>query len=629
MLRSALHLRSAAASSSSSSATMAGAASTSARAAGLLRRGTAAMSTSALRQSSDRAPPGSLNKYSRMITKPKDQGASQAMLYATEGIKSDEDLTRAMVGIASIWYEGNPCNAHLLGIGQRIKKSVEQAGLTGYQFGAVGVSDGISMGTDAMSYSLPSRDLIADSVESACGGHWLDGCVVVPGCDKNMPGVLMALGRLNRPGIMVYGGTIRPGGCSSIEGTLDIVSAFQSYGQYLANGGSPDAEKIRYDTVRHACPGPGACGGMYTANTMASCAEALGMTLPGSASFPAEYPEKIAETEAVGPAMRNLLEKDIKPRDIMTRGAFEDAIALTMVLGGSTNAVLHLIAMAHSVGVELSIDDFQRISDATPFLADLKPSGKYVMEDVHTKLGGIPTVIQYCIEQGLMKGEHMTVTGRTLAENVDRWTSEKGKLPHGQDVLRPVENPLKSTGHLRILKGNLAPGGAVAKITGKEGLRFTGKARVFDTEDAMVAAVEQGTIKKGEKTVIVLRYKGPQGGPGMPEMLKPTSLIMGAGLGQDVACLTDGRFSGGSHGFVIGHVVPEAQVGGPIGLVRDGDVISIDAETNTLELVGVSEPELEQRRSEWSALPLKPKSGHLLKYVRNVADASNGCITDM
>ncbi|GAK66924.1 dihydroxy-acid dehydratase [Moesziomyces antarcticus] len=584
-------------------------------------------SSAALR--AERAAPGALNKYSRIITKPKDQGASQAMLYATEGIENDEDLTRAMVGIGSIWYEGNPCNAHLLAISQRVKKSVQEAGLTGYQFGAVGVSDGISMGTDAMSYSLPSRDLIADSVESACGGHWLDGAVVIPGCDKNMPGVLMALGRLNRPGIMLYGGTIRPGGCASVSGTLDIVSAFQSYGQYLANGGTPDAEKIRYDTVRNACPGPGACGGMYTANTMASCAEALGMTLPGSSSFPAEYPEKIAEAESMGAAMRLILEQDIKPRDIMTRGAFEDAIALTMVLGGSTNAVLHLIAVAHSVGIKLDIDEFQRIADATPFLANLKPSGAYVMEDVHSKLGGIPTVIQYCIENKLMKGEHMTVTGRTLAENVDRWTHARGKLPAGQDVLRPVDKPLKSTGHIRILKGNLAPGGAVAKITGKEGLSFTGKARVFDTEDAMVAAVEQGEIKKGEKTVIVLRYKGPKGGPGMPEMLKPTSLIMGAGLGQDVACLTDGRFSGGSHGFVIGHVVPEAQVGGPIGLVHDGDVISIDAETNTLELVGVSEAELEKRRAAWKPLPLKPKSGHLLKFVRNVADASHGCITDL
>ncbi|PWN50304.1 putative ILV3-dihydroxy-acid dehydratase mitochondrial precursor [Violaceomyces palustris] len=582
-------------------------------------------------QAAKRPPPGNLNRHSRIITKPKDQGASQAMLYATEGIEDDQDLSRAMVGVASVWYEGNPCNAHLLGVGKRIKQSVNDAGLTGYQFGTVGVSDGISMGTEAMSYSLPSRDLIADSVESAAGGHWLDGMVAVPGCDKNMPGVLMALGRLNRPGLMVYGGTIRPGACSSMPGTtLDIVSAFQSYGEYLQAGGTPDAEKIRYDTIRNACPGPGACGGMYTANTLASCSEALGMTLPGSSSFPAEYPEKQQECDAVGPAMRNLLEKDIKPRDIMTKSAFEDAIALTMALGGSTNAVLHLIAIAHSVGIQVTIDDFQTISDKTPFLADLKPSGKYVMEDVHKAVGGIPTIIQYLIENKLMKGEHMTVTGRTLAENVDRWTSEKGKLSlTAQDVIRPVDKPLKSTGHLRILKGNLAPGGAVAKITGKEGLAFTGKARVFDTEAEMVQAVEEGTIKKGEKTVIVLRYKGPKGGPGMPEMLKPTSLIMGAGLGKDVACLTDGRFSGGSHGFVIGHVVPEAQVGGPIGLVKDGDTISIDAEKNTLELVGVDEAEMERRRSEWQPKEIKPKQGTLLKYVRNVSDASSGCVTDL
>ena len=575
--------------------------------------------------SSSRPGPGTnLNRHSRIITQPKDQGASQAMLYATEGITADEDLSRAMVGVASVWYEGNPCNAHLLGLGQRVKKSINEAGLTGYQFGTVGVSDGISMGTDAMSYSLPSRDLIADSVESAAGGHWLDGLAVIPGCDKNMPGVLMALGRLNRPGLMIYGGTIRPGGCATVPGTLDIVSAFQAYGQYLQDGGTPDAEKKRYDTIRNACPGPGACGGMYTANTMASCAEALGMTLPGSSSWPAEYPEKLVECDSIGGVLRNLLEKDIKPRDIMTKSAFEDAIRLTMVLGGSTNAVLHLLAMAHDVDVELSIDEFQELSDKTPFLADLKPSGKYVMEDVWKHLGGIPTIVQYCIENGLMKGEHLTVTGRTLAENVDRWTQERGKLPSGQDVLRPIDRPLKSSGHIRILKGNLAPGGAVAKITGKEGLHFTGKARVFDTEDALVEAVEQRTIKKGEKTVVVLRYKGPKGGPGMPEMLKPTSLIMGAGLGNDVACLTDGRFSGGSHGFVIGHVVPEAQVGGPIALVKDGDTITIDAEKNTLELVGVDEKMLEERRKAWQPRPLKARRGQLYKYIKNVTDASTG-----
>ncbi|WFD31001.1 dihydroxy-acid dehydratase [Malassezia sp. CBS 17886] len=577
----------------------------------------------------DRPKPGDLNRHSRIVTEPKDQGASQAMLYATSGITTDEDLKRAMVGVASVWYEGNPCNAHLLGVGQRIRQSINEAGLTGYQFGTVGVSDGISMGTNGMWYSLPSRDLIADSVESCVGGHWLDGCVVVPGCDKNMPGVLMALGRLNRPGVMVYGGTIRPGTCASIPGTLDIVSAFQSYGQYLAAGGTPAAETIRYDTVRNACPGPGACGGMYTANTIASCAEALGMTLPGSSSYPAQYPEKEAECDAVGEVMRNLLEKSILPRDIMTKSAFEDAMVLTMVLGGSTNVVLHLIAIAHSVGVEVTLDDFQRISDTTPFLADLKPSGKYVMEDVYTMCGGIPTIIDYLIDNKLMKGDHLTVTGRTLRENVERWTAERGKLPANQDLLRPISQPIKPSGHIRILYGNLAPGGAVAKITGKEGLLFTGKARVFDGEEDMVRAVENHTIKKGEKTVIVLRYKGPKGGPGMPEMLKPTSLIMGAGLGQDVAILTDGRFSGGSHGFVIGHVVPEAQEGGPIALVQDGDEITIDAEANTMNLTQLSDEDLARRRVDWVPRPLKVSQGGLYKYTRLVSDASHGCVTDL
>ena len=587
------------------------------------------MSTScACAAAKERPQPGDLNHYSRIITQPKDQGASQAMLYATHGIESDSDLKRAMVGVASVWYEGNPCNAHLLGVGQRIRQSLDNAGVTGYQFGTVGVSDGISMGTSAMSYSLPSRDLIADSVESCMGGHWLDGCVVVPGCDKNMPGVLMALGRLNRPGIMVYGGTIRPGHCESMSGTLDIVSAFQSYGQYLASGSSPSAEKVRYDTVRHACPGPGACGGMYTANTMASCAEVLGMTLPGSSSFPAEYDEKKAECDSIGQAMRTLLEKNIRPRDIMTRSAFEDAITLTMVLGGSTNAVLHLLAMAKSVGVDLTIDDFQRISDATPFLANLKPSGTYVMEDVHRVLGGIPSVVHYLIENKLIKGEHLTVTGLTLRENCERWVAERGPMPKNQDVLRPIDQPIKSTGHIRVLYGNLAPGGAVAKITGKEGLHFTGKARVFDTEDDMVHAVEQGSTKKGEQTLIRLRYTATKGAPGMPELLKPTSLIMGAGLGHDVACLTDGRFSGGSHGFVIGHVVPEAQEGGPIGLVQDGDVITIDAERNTINMTSVTDEELEQRRAAWKPRPLKVTQGGLYKYTRLVSDASQGCVTD-
>ncbi|KIM29980.1 hypothetical protein M408DRAFT_328418 [Serendipita vermifera MAFF 305830] len=567
-----------------------------------------------------------LNRYSKTVTQPKDQGASQAMLYATDGIVDDSDLQKPMVGVGSVWYEGNPCNMHTLELGRIIKKSISRANMIGYQFGTVGVSDGISMGTSGMSYSLQSRDLIADQVETAVGGHWLDGVACVPACDKNMPGVLIAMGRLNRPAIMVYGGTIRPGSCEGAP-QLDIVSAFQSYGQYLQEGQTDKAEKTRYDTVRHACPGPGACGGMYTANTMASAAEVLGMTLPGSSTFPATSPEKLAECDQIGSAMYNLLEKNVLPRDIMTRTAFENAMALVMILGGSTNAVLHLIAIAHSVGVKLTVDDFQSVSDRVPFIADLKPSGKYVMEDVY-KIGGLPKILAYLMQQKIIDGNTLTVTGKTLGENLERWTHKYGELEFKhQDVIRPLETPIKETGHIRILKGNLAPGSAVSKITGKEGLQFTGKARCFDSEDEMVAAVERGEIKKGEKTVVVMRYLGPKGGPGMPEMLKPTSLIMGAGLGKDVACLTDGRFSGGSHGFVVGHVVPEAQVGGPIGLVKDGDIISIDAVANTID-VNVSEEEMEKRRKAWKAPPLKRTQGTLYKYVKVVEDASKGCVTD-
>ncbi|KAI0771394.1 dihydroxy-acid dehydratase [Irpex lacteus] len=524
-----------------------------------------------------------MNRYSRTVTQPKTQGASQAMLYATDGIKEQSDFQKAMVGVASV------------GLGQEVKKSLTDAGIIGYQFGTVGVSDGISMGGDCSWWSLAGRN----------GG--------IPGCDKNMPGVLMALGRLNRPGIMLYGGTIRPGSCEGAP-QLDIVSAFQSYGKFLQDGRTDAAERERFDT-------------MYTANTMASCAEAMGMTLPGDSSFPAEYPEKREECAAIGPAMVNLLEKNILPRDIMTRSAFENAMVLTMILGGSTNAVLHLIAIAHSVGIELTIDDFQSVSDRTPFIADLKPSGRYVMEDVY-KIGGIPKILHYLLKNKLIDGNNLTVTGLTLGENLERWVHKHGELSFTtQDVIRPLEKPIKETGHLRILKGNLAPGGAVAKITGKEGLGFTGKARAFDSEDDFVAAVESGSIKKGEKTVVVLRYLGPKGGPGMPEMLKPTSLIMGAGLGHDVACMTDGRFSGGSHGFCIGHVVPEAQVGGPIALVQDGDVISVDAVKNSIEL-HVSPEELAKRRAAWKAPPLKASTGTLYKYIKNVEDASHGCITD-
>ncbi|KAG1562238.1 hypothetical protein G6F49_001084 [Rhizopus delemar] len=557
-----------------------------------------------------------LNKFSANITQPKSQGASQAMLYAT-GL-TDEDMNKAQVGISSVWYEGNPCNMHLLDLAGEIKKGVQEAGLIGYRFNTIGVSDGISMGTRGMSYSLQSRDLIADSVETVMGGQWYDANISIPGCDKNMPGVLMAMGRVNRPSLMVYGGTIQPGrSCGGDK--LDLVSAFQSYGEYVS--GAIDENK-RYDIIRHACPGPGACGGMYTANTMASAAEAMGMTLPYSSSTPAAYPEKLEECRNAGQAIRNLLEKDIKPRDIMTRAAFENAMVLTMALGGSTNVVLHLIAIAKSVGVKLTLDDFQAASDKTPFLADLKPSGKYVMEDLHT-IGGIPAILKYLMQEKLVDGNVMTVTGKSLEENLHSLPG----LPNKQDIIRPLSNPIKPSGHLQILYGNLAPEGSVGKITGKEGLRFTGKARVFDGEEAFITALENNEFKKGEKTVIVIKNEGPKGGPGMREMLKPSSAIMGAGLGQDVALLTDGRFSGGSHGFIIGHVCPEAQVGGPIGLVKDGDVITIDAESREMN-VDISDAEFAEREKNFVPLPPKYTKGTLARYIMTVKSASEGAVTD-
>ncbi|BGP57920.1 dihydroxy-acid dehydratase ilv3 [Rhodotorula sphaerocarpa] len=575
--------------------------------------------TRALRSDKDKdplaPPPGErLNRYS----------ASQAMLYATDPIDQPKDLERPMVGIANVWYEGNPCNKHVLTLGTRIKSSLAAAGITGYGFGTPAVSDGISMGTFGMSYSLQSRDLIADSVETVGGGHWLDGMVTIPACDKNMPGVLMALGRLNRPGLMVYGGTMQPGSCGANMPSLDVVSAFQSYGRYLEMGETDEAEKVRLDTVRNSCRKEGgACGGMYTANTMASAAEAMGMTLPGSSSTPTAYQAKQDECDQVGPAMRTLLERNIRPRDIMTRAAFENALVLTMILGGSTNAVLHLIAIAKSVGIELGIDDVQSVSDRVPFLADLKPSGKYVMEDLH-KVGGVPAVLKYLHEHKLIDGDIMTVNGRQLGENLDR----AAPLKAGQDVVRPLSEPIKSTGHLRILKGNIAPGGCVSKITGKEGLTFRGKARVFDNEDDVTRAIETKSIRPGEKTVIVLRYLGPKGGPGMPEMLKTTSMVMGAGLGMDVACVTDGRFSGGTHGFTVGHVVPEAFTGGNIALIEDGDEIYIDAVKNTIDM-DVTEEELDRRRQHWVPRDPKVKSGALYKYIKLVSDASHGAVTDL
>lgn len=555
-----------------------------------------------------------INKYSANITQPKKQGASQAMLYGTG--MTPEDMNKAQVGIASVWYEGNTCNMHLLDLAARVKKGVVESGLVGMRFNTIGVSDGISMGTDGMSYSLQSRDLIADSIETIMGAQWYDALIALPGCDKNMPGCVMAMGRLNRPSIMVYGGTIRAG-CTAQHAKLDIVSAFQSYGQYLA-GTISDEE--RQDIVMNSCPGPGACGGMYTANTMGSAIEALGMSLPYSASYPATSQEKLDECVRAGKAILTLLEQDIKPRDIMTREAFENAMVVTMALGGSTNAVLHLIAMARSVGVELSIDDFQAVSDRVPFLADLKPSGRFVMEDLH-EIGGTPAVMKFLLDQGLLNGDCLTVTGKTVAENL----ADLPGLPKEQEIIRPMENPIKESGHLQILRGNLAPQGAVAKITGKEGLKFEGPANVFDSEEAMLEALEQEKIRKGD--VIIIRYEGPKGGPGMPEMLTPTSAIMGAGLGQDVALMTDGRFSGGSHGFIVGHITPEAQEGGPLALVQNGDIITIDAENNTLN-IALSETELANRKETWTMPAYKATRGTLYKYIKNVKSASEGCVTD-
>jgi dihydroxy-acid dehydratase len=556
----------------------------------------------------------SLNKYSSHITQPKSQGASQAMLYGTGFTPGD--MQKAQVGIATMWYEGNTCNMHLNNLAAEVKKGVDEVGLIGLRFNTIGVSDGISMGTDGMSYSLQSREIIADSIETTMAAHWYDANISIPGCDKNMPGCIMAMGRLNRPALMIYGGTIRAG-CTEKYPKLDIVSAFQSYGEYIAGTLS---EEERQSIVQHSCPGPGACGGMYTANTMASAIEALGMSLPYSSSRPAESEEKLQECYQAGAAIRLLMERDIKPREIMTRAAFENAITIVMVLGGSTNSVLHLIAMARTIGVDLDLDDFQTISDRVPLLADLKPSGRFVMEDVHT-IGGTPAVMKLLLEHDLLNSDCMTVTGRTVAENL----AELPGLTEGQEIIRPWDNPIKSTAHLQILRGNLAPTGAVAKITGKEGERFSGPANVFDSEEEMLEALEHEKIHKGD--VVIIRYEGPKGGPGMPEMLTPTSAIVGAGLGKDVALMTDGRFSGGSHGFIVGHITPEAQEGGPLAFVKSGDLITIDAQTHTID-VAISPEEMAARREIWVAPPYKSTRGTLYKYIKNVKSASVGCVTD-
>lgn len=554
-----------------------------------------------------------LNKYSKTITQDPTQPAAQAMLY---GIGfSDEDFKKAQVGIVSTGYEGNTCNMHLNALAKEVKLGVQENELVGLVFHSIGVSDGISNGTTGMRYSLVSRDVIADSIETVMGAQWYDGLVAVVGCDKNMPGSVIAMGRLNRPAIMLYGGTIHSGEYKGQK--LNIVSAFEALGQHL-QGTLPDEDYK--GIIKNACPGAGACGGMYTANTMAAAVEALGMSLPYSSSNPALSDDKRAECFQVGKAMRLLLEKDIKPRDIMTRAAFENAMTVVTVMGGSTNAVMHLIAMAASVGVELTLADFQRISDRTPVLADLKPSGKYLMEDVH-EIGGIPAVMKYLWQQGLIDGSCLTVTGKTLAENLELIPS----LPHEQEVIKRLENPVSPHGHLQMLFGNIAPEGAVAKISGKEGERFSGKAKVFEDENDIIAAVRNYEIEAG--TVVVIRYCGPKGGPGMPEMLKPTSAIMGAGLGKDVALITDGRFSGGSHGFVVGHVTPEAFVGGPIALLQDGDMIHIDAVKNTLH-VELTDEELAARKKAWKQPEPPVKQGVLYKYLQSVSSAARGCVTD-
>jgi len=554
-----------------------------------------------------------LNKYSKQVTQDDTQPAAQAMLHAIGLTK--EDLKKPLVGIASTGYEGNPCNMHLNDLAKLVKKGTQEADIIGLIFNTIGVSDGISMGTPGMRYSLPSRDVIADSMEIVVQALAYDGLVTVVGCDKNMPGALMAMLRLNRPSILVYGGTIASG-CHNGK-KLDIVSAFEAWGEKVA--GTISNQEYQ-SVIEKACPGAGACGGMYTANTMASAIEALGMSLPYNSSNPAISNEKEEESVAAGKMLRTLLEKDIKPSDIVTKKALENAVRLVTILGGSTNAVLHFLAIAKAADVKFTLEDFQKISDTTPFLADLKPSGKYLMEDVH-RVGGIPAVMKYLLEKGMLHGDCLTVTGKTVAENL----ADVPSLLEGQDVIKPIENPIKATGHLRMLYGNLAKEGAVAKITGKEGLVFTGKAKVFEGEFLANDGIRDGKVKKGD--VVVIRYEGPKGGPGMPEMLKPTAAIMGAGLGKDVALITDGRFSGGTHGFVVGHITPEAQDGGAIALVKDGDTITINANDNSITLE-ITDKELSARKKEWKAPPLKVSRGVLYKYAKTVSSASNGCVTD-
>lgn len=556
-----------------------------------------------------------LNKFSRTLTQEITNPAAKAMLYGI-GLTS-EDMNKPQIGIASTGYEGNPCNMHLNGLSVHVKKGIQDNGMVGLIFHTIGVSDGMTNGNDGMSYSLPSRDIIADSIENVVGAQWYDGVIAIVGCDKNMPGAMLALARLNRPGMLVYGGTIKSGEYKGKK--LDIVSAFEALGQKFAGSISDeDYEGI----IQNSIPGPGACGGMYTANTMASSMEAMGLILPNSSSYPATHEGKKAECLAIGAAMKVLLEKNICPKDIMTRKAFENAMTIVIALGGSTNAVLHYLAIAHAAGVKFTLDDIQAISDRTPLIADLKPSGKYYMEDM-LSIGGVQAVMKYLLKNGYMHGDCMTVTGKTLAENL---ADVEDIEFENQKIIKPLSTPIKETGHLQILYGNLAPGGSVAKITGKEGERFEGTAKVCEREEDIIEYLSKGEIEPGH--VVVIRNEGPKGGPGMPEMLKPTSAIMGAGLGDKVAMITDGRFSGGSHGFVVGHVTPEAQEGGPIALVKNGDKITIDAVNNQITL-HVSDEELEERRKAWKPIPSPHTSGVLRKYIKTVSSASLGCVTDL
>ncbi|WP_298555944.1 dihydroxy-acid dehydratase [uncultured Algibacter sp.] len=555
-----------------------------------------------------------LNKHSKRLTQDESQPASQAMLYAA-GL-TDEDMSKAQVGIASTGYDGNPCNMHLNGLKDEVKIECNIAGLVGLGFNTIGVSDGISMGTSGMNYSLASRDIIADSIETVMQAQSYDALVSVVGCDKNMPGAVIAMLRLNRPSIMMYGGSTASGNYKGKK--LNIVSAFEALGQKVA--GEIDEEEYK-EIIKRAIPGAGACGGMYTANTMASAIECMGFALPYNSSIPAQNPNKLSESERTARAIKNLLELDLKPQDIISKKSIENAITVVNALGGSTNAVLHFLAIAHAADIEFTLEDFQRVSDRTPLIGDLKPSGKYLMEDVHS-IGGIPAIMKYLLENGYLHGECMTVTGKTLAENL---ADVEAIEFEEQDIVYQKENALKSSGNLQILYGNLATEGAVAKISGNEGLLFEGKAVVYDGEQAANTGISNGEVERGD--VVVIRYVGPKGGPGMPEMLKPTSLIMGAGLGKSVALITDGRFSGGTHGFVVGHITPEAQSGGTIGLLKTGDKIRISAEDNTINVL-LSDEELAERKAQWEQPPLKHKKGILYKYAKSVASASKGCVTD-